>query len=65
MEIDENWPTQLAELLRERGHSETEVEKIVAHVRQYDLRTQHDSIMDSIGSGDIDLAEIVDEALKD
>ena len=65
VDTNKTWHEQLTDVLRSRGHSPDEIEKILAHVKQYDLETQHDSIMDSIGSGEIDLAEIVDEALKE
>ena len=56
---------ELTEYLRGLGQTEAEIEKILARVRQYEVETQHDSIMDSIGSGSIDLAAIIKEALGD
>ena len=53
----------LVEWLKERGHTDEEIEKVLAKVREYDDKTQHDSIMDSIGAGRLTLDEIVKEAL--
>ncbi len=54
---------ELTEYLRGLGQTEAEIEKILARVRQYELETQHDSIMDSIGNGTLDLAALIKEAL--
>jgi hypothetical protein len=59
-------PDPYAELiahLRGAGHSEDEIEKILTRVRTYERQIQHDSIMDSIGDGSLDLASIIKEAL--
>jgi ribose 1,5-bisphosphokinase PhnN len=53
----------LVEWLTERGHSEDEIQTILARVRDYDEKTQHDSVMDSIGSGRISLDALVKDAL--
>ena len=53
----------LVEWLTERGHSEDEIQKILARVRDYDEKTQHDSVMDSIGSGRMSLDALVNDAL--
>ncbi len=53
----------LVEWLTERGHSEDEIQKILARVRDYDEKTQHDSVMDSIGSGRMSLDALVKDAL--
>jgi hypothetical protein len=37
--------------------------KILARVRQYERETKQDSIMDAIGSGTLDLAALIKEAL--
>ena len=36
--------------LREKGHSDEEIEGILARVRQYENQVQHDSVMDSIAT---------------
>lgn len=55
---------ELTEYLRSEGHSDSEIELILARVRQYEVETQQDSIMDSIGNGTLDLAAMIQEALK-
>lgn len=53
----------LIEWLEERGHSKQEIEIILAKVRQYEKKMQHDSVMDSIGAGRLTLDALVAEAL--
>ena len=55
---------QLTELLRSKGHSETEIARILDRVRQYDKEMEVDSVMDSIAAGRMDLTAIIKEALK-
>ena len=55
----------LIKLLKERGHTDEEVKLILARVRQYDERTLHDSVMDSIGAGRMNLDALIKEALED
>lgn len=54
---------EIAEHLRKEGLSEDEISQVVRRLHEYDQDTQIDSVMDSIASGHIDLAKIVDEAL--
>ena len=63
-ETDEDY-IQLGDFLRERGHTEIEVEKIIAHVRKYEADTQLYSVMDSIADGHLNLGAIIGEALSD
>ena len=56
---------QLADFLRERGHTEDESGKIIQRVKQYEEETQLDSVMDSIGAGHLDLVSLINEALKE
>lgn len=56
---------QLADFLRERGHTEEETLKIIGRVKQYEEETNLDSIMDSIGSGHLDLVSLIKDALKE
>ena len=49
--------------LRQRGHSDEEIDKILVHVRRYEEQIQTDSVMDSIAAGRFDIAKIIDEAL--
>ena len=53
----------LVEWLTEKGHSEEEIQTILARVREYDEKTQHDSVMDSIGAGRMSLDALVKDAL--
>jgi hypothetical protein len=65
MAVDDEYE-QLAEWLKtEKGHTDLEIEKIVLHLRHYEEHTQLNSVMDSIGSGSLNLAEIINEALAD
>ncbi|MEX2092410.1 MAG: hypothetical protein WD971_07020 [Pirellulales bacterium] len=54
---------ELTGYLRGLGQTDAEIQKIIARVRQYEVETQHDSIMDSIGNGTLDLAVLIKEAL--
>ena len=56
---------ELIAYLRNEGHSEVDIDKIMVRVRQYEFETQHDSVMDSIGAGTFDLAAIIKEALAE
>jgi hypothetical protein len=56
---------ELTEYLRSEGHTEAEIEKILARVRKYEFETLHDSVMDSIGGGTFDLAALIKEALAE
>lgn len=58
------WQEPLTDVLQEMGHSDEEIRKILLRVAEYDRDTAHDSIMDSIGSGEIDLAALIKEALR-
>ncbi len=55
--------TELREYLVNLGQNAEEIELILARVAEYENATQHDSIMDSIGNGTLDLAAIIKEAL--
>lgn len=54
---------ELTEYLRGLGQTDAEIEKILARVRRYEVETQQDSIMDSIGNGTFDLTALIKEAL--
>lgn len=62
MPDDQEYP-ELIEYLRGLGQTDVEIEKIMVRVRQYELETRHDSIMDSIGNGTFDIAKLIKEAL--
>lgn len=56
---------QLVVWLQDQGHTSQEIERILAKVEEYDRRTVHESVFDSIDSGDFDLSKIIEEALAD
>lgn len=56
---------QLVAWLEDQGHSPEEIQKILEKVAEYDQRTAHESVFDSIESGAFDLSAIIDEALAD
>jgi hypothetical protein len=60
---DQNQYGELTDYLRGEGHTDAEIDKILARVRQYDVETRQDSIMDSIGNGTLDIAALIKEAL--
>jgi len=65
MAIDDEYE-QLSEWLKtEKGHSDLEIEKIILHLRHYEENTQLNSVMDSIGSGSLNLVAIINEALSE
>jgi hypothetical protein len=57
--------TELVEWLREQGHTQLEIDKILAKVAEYDAQTINESIFDSINRGDFDVGTIIREALGD
>lgn len=60
-----SWQIELATILRESGHSEAELAKIMARVAEYEAEMQLDSVMDSIGDGSLDLDAIIRDVLRD
>jgi hypothetical protein len=56
---------ELKDYLRGLGQTEAEIKKILVRVRQYELETQCDSIMDSIGNGTFDIAALIKDALEE
>jgi hypothetical protein len=65
MNSSSSWESDLAALLRDQGHGDEEVAKIMERVRRYEAEMQLDSVMDSIGDGGLDLAAIIREALSE
>lgn len=63
MDVDEEFQQIAGWLKSEKGHSDLEVEKIILHLRHYEETTQLNSVMDSIGSGSLNLEAIINEAL--
>lgn len=65
MAVDDEFE-QIAEWLKtEKGHSDLEVEKIMLHLRHYEENTKLNSVIDSIGSGSLNLTAIINQALAD
>lgn len=62
---DHQQHAQLIVWLENQGHSGDAIERILAKVDEYDKKTVHESVFDSIESGKFSLAQIIDEALKD
>ncbi|MFI4876160.1 MAG: hypothetical protein ACIALR_12505 [Blastopirellula sp. JB062] len=58
----EQYP-ELTEFLRSRGHSDAEIELILAELHRKDEDVMVDSIMDSIDAGDFDIDAIIKSAL--
>lgn len=65
MAVDDEFE-QIAEWLKtEKGHSDLEIEKIILHLRHYEENTKLNSVMDSIGSGSLNLTAIIQQALSE
>lgn len=54
---------QLIAWLEDQGHGEEEISQILTKLDEYDERTLHESVFDSIDSGKLNLVEIIKEAL--
>ena len=65
MTADDPRHHELVEWLKSQGHSDQQIQRILAKVEDYDSQTMHESIFDSIDSGDFDIASLIDEALAD
>lgn len=65
MPTEETRHAQLVAWLQDQGHGEEQIEKILAKVAEYDKRTVHESVFDSIESGAFDLGTIIQEALEE
>ena len=50
--------------LAEQGHSPDQIEKILAKLQEYDDKTMHESLFDSISDGKFDISSIIQEALE-
>ena len=64
MEKEDDY-VDVTEWLRQRGHTTEEIFKILEKVRQYEAETQLDSVMDSIGKGQIDMDQLIKDALEE
>lgn len=54
---------ELFDWLSSQGHDDAQIDRILAKVAEYDSQTMHESIFDSIDSGDFDIQSLIDEAL--
>lgn len=63
--MSEHQHAQLIAWLEDRGHTSDEIDRILTKVKEYDERTVHESVFDSIESGAFDLGRLIDEALSD
>lgn len=55
----------IIDFLKQRGHSDEEVQKVLKRLEQYDDATMRQSVFDSIAGGGFDIDQIIDDALKD
>ena len=55
---------ELRTFLQQRGHSESEIEKVVEKLGQHDSDVLRQSVFDSIAAGSFDLEAIIKEALE-
>ena len=60
-EAESNAP--LIQFLTDRGYTESEIQRILAHMAAYDQRTQSDAVFDSIGGDSLSIDDIIKEAL--
>lgn len=56
---------QLVAWLEDEGHSEAEIASILAKLDEYDQKVATDSVFDSIDAGNLDLLQIIREALAE
>ena len=62
--VDEDtFYAEVIEWLKERGHAQPEIERILERIRRYERETQTDSLMESYGKGGMTLSAIIAEAL--
>lgn len=54
----------LIAFLRQRGHTDQEIETIVKRLAEHDAAAMRESIFDSIDGGSFDLDKIIKEALE-
>lgn len=55
---------QLIAWLEDQGQTEDEIAQVLAKLDDYDRRTVHESVFDSIDSGKLNLADIIKAALS-
>ena len=62
---EDTFYAEVVEWLKERGHAQPEIERILERIRRYERETQTDSLMESYGKGGMTLAAIIAEALSE
>ena len=65
MSDDSENEQQLVEYLKQRGHSQGDVDKILKRLADHDEETFRHSVFDSIESGSFNLEAIIKEALEE
>ncbi|MEW4455276.1 hypothetical protein AB1L30_21585 [Bremerella sp. JC817] len=55
---------ELSTFLKGQGYNDTQIHQIISQVQEYEVDMRIDSIMDSIGNGQLDLEAVIGEALK-
>ena len=60
----EKYP-EVADWLRQRGHTDREIDKILERVERYEQETEVDSVMDSIERGSFNIGAIIRDALAE
>ena len=63
--VSETQHAQLVAWLEDQGHTEEQIQKILAKVAEYDAKTVHESVFDSISSGTLGLDKLIEEALAE
>lgn len=63
--MSETQHAQLVAWLEDQGHSADQIRRILAKVADYDAKTVHESVFDSINAGTLGLDKIIEEALAD
>lgn len=63
--MSDNRHAQLVAWLEDQGHPSEAIERILEKVAEYDARTVHESVFDSIETGAFDLAAVIKEALAE
>ena len=56
---------QLVDYLKQRGHSQADIDKILKRLADHDEQTFRQSVFDSIEGGSFDLEAIIKEALEE
>ena len=63
--VSDTQHAQLVAWLEDQGHTAEQIQRILAKVAEYDAKTVHESVFDSISSGTLGLDKIIEEALAE